>query len=170
MNKRDLMIGTLLALALGACGGQSAAEADLAEVEASMGQEQSPQGTLPAAGPAVIQPVEALAPTELAAAAIAVGSAVAASGAVAAPKAVFAAGDTVYVSVPTAGRPPGAEVVVYWVGPDGSSVKEERKPIGAGAQYVNFSFGRADGMKTGDFMVQVDVAGQPAGISDFSVR
>lgn len=169
MNKRDLTIGTVLALALGACGGQSAADADLAEVEASMGQEQSTEATAPTA-PTAPQPVQALEPVVLSEDAVAVGSAIAPSGAVAVPKAAFAVGDTVYVSVATAGRPQGAEVAVYWVGPDGSSVKEERKPIGAGAQNVNFKFGRADGMKTGDFIVQVDVAGQPVGMADFSVR
>lgn len=164
MNKRDLMIGTVLALALGACGGQSAADADLAEVEASM--EPSPVATLPAAP----QPVKVAEPTVLSADAVAVGSAVAPNGAVAKPKAVFAAGDTVYMSVATAGRPQGAEVVAYWFGPGGNSVKEERKTVGAGAQFVSFSLNRADGMKTGDFMVQVDVADQPLGMADFSVR
>ena len=165
MNKRDLMIGTVLALALGACGGQSAADA---EAEASMGQ--SPEATGPAAAAPTATPPKPLAPVVLSEGAIAVGSAVAPNGAVAAPKAKFAAGDTVYVSVPTAGRPQGAEVLVYWMGKDGNSLKEERKAIGAGAQHVNFSFSRADGMALGAFMVQVDVAGQPVGMENFSVR
>lgn len=170
MNKRDLMIATALVLALGACRGESAADADLAEVNASMAQQQSPEAAAPApAVPVATQPAVA-APVMLSADAVVVGSVVAPNGAMVAPKAVFGAGDTVYASVATAGSAPGAEVVAYWFGADGGSVKQERKPVGPGAEHVSFSLSRADGMKAGSFMVQVDVAGKPVGMADFSVH
>lgn len=168
MNNRILMIATLLALSLGACRGQSDADADLAEVDAAMG-EQSTTAAPAAAGPAA-PAVPVVQAVQLVENAIAVGSALAPSGAVAAAKPVYATSDTVYVSVPTAGRPAGAEVKIFWFGPSGTAVKEERKAVAAGAQFVNFSLGRADGLVAGAFMAQVDVAGQPLGMADFTVR
>lgn len=161
MNKHHVMMATVLALALGACGGQSDPDADVAAA--------ADQPVLEAPASASTVPAPPLQPVVLAPDAIALGTSVDASGAVAAPKTTFAAGDTVHVSVPTAGRAQGAEVLVYWMGPDGKSLKEERKKIGAG-EFVNFSFGRADGLAAGKFMVQVDVADQPVGMTDFQVR
>lgn len=167
MLKHNLMIATLLALSLGACGGKSEADADLAEVEASMAEQ---SGTAASAPAPAVQATAEVQPVLLAENAIAVGSALAPSGAVAAAKPVYATGDTVYVSVPTAGHSAGAEVVIFWFGPSGTAVKEERKAVAAGAQFVNFSLGRAEGLTAGAFMAQVDVAGQPLGMADFTVR
>ena len=57
--------------------------------------------------------------------AVAVGSALGANGAVQSPKRAYAVADTVYASVPTAGRTPGDSVTVYWTHEDGGVDKEE---------------------------------------------
>lgn len=102
--------------------------------------------------------------------AVAVGSALGSNGAVQAPKRSYAVADTVYASVPTAGHAPDDSVTVYWTHEDGGVDKEETKPVPAGAAYVNFSFSEADGMRAGDYNVQVDVNDVPVGLVDFTVE
>lgn len=111
-------------------------------------------------------------PVEVRADAIAAGHVLGANGAVsqAKPGAVYALGDTIHASMPVRGQKPGADVTVYWTFEDGNTVKEETRPLPAGAQYVNFSFSRADGMKPGDWNVQIDVDFKPVGIVDFKVK
>ncbi|HET8818181.1 MAG TPA: hypothetical protein VFM73_01385 [Xanthomonadaceae bacterium] len=102
--------------------------------------------------------------------AVAVGSELGANGAVQAPRPSYGLTDTVYASAPTAGHSPGDTVTVWWTHEDGIADKDESKPLPANADYVNFSFSSADGMRAGAYNVQVDVNGMPVGIADFTVE
>lgn len=101
---------------------------------------------------------------------VAVGSALGDNGAVQAPKRSYAVSDTVHASVPTAGHAPGDTVTVYWTHEDGGVDKDESRPIGTGSSYASFSFSSADGMRAGDYNVQVDVNDVPVGLVDFTVE
>ena len=102
--------------------------------------------------------------------AVMVGSAVGADGAVSAAKSVYATSDTVHASVPVGGYAPGKEVAMYWFSSKGGSIKDERKPIPAGAKYVNFSLAKADGMEAGTYTAQADIDDNPVGMADFTVK
>ena len=102
--------------------------------------------------------------------AVAVGSALGAEGAVQSPLQAYGQSATVYASVPTAGHDAGDTITVYWTHSDGMVDKQERKPVPAGASYVNFSFSGADGMRQGAYNVQADVNDVPVGIADFNVE
>lgn len=111
-------------------------------------------------------------PVEVRADAIAAGHVLGANGAVAEgkPGAIYGTGDTIHASAPTRGQKPGADVSVYWTYQDGRTHKEEMKTLGAGEQYVNFSFAKADGMRPGKYNVQIDFDFKPVGIVDFQVK
>ena len=89
-----------------------------------------------------------------------------ASGAIAAPANTFSLDDTVHVSFPAT----GTSARVYWTHADGMTDKQERIELSTGADRASFSFSRADGMRSGTYMVQVDVDDAPIGIADFTVR
>ena len=102
--------------------------------------------------------------------AVAVGSAVGANGAVTTQLASYAAGETVYASVPTAGHSPGDSVRIYWTNAKGLTDKEEEKEVAQGQAYVTFEFSQADGMQPGPYNAQVDINDTPVGIVDFTVQ
>ena len=62
----------------------------------------------------------------------------------------------------------GAIARVYWTYQDGTSDKEEEKPVAG--DIVNFSFSQADGMQPGAYNVQIDIDDVPVGIADFQVQ
>ncbi|MGH8075359.1 MAG: hypothetical protein ACREO4_15010 [Lysobacter sp.] len=163
-NNRTLMIGAL-GLMLAACGGQGPEE-DLAAPMESTAVE-------PAArvAPAAPRPADDSAqPVVLAGDGVTVGSALGPDGAVSAGKSAYAADDVIHASVPVAGRPAGAEVTVYWFAENGTSVKQESKPVVSGTQFVNFTLSAADGMVPGRYTAQVDIDDEPVGMADFVVR
>lgn len=171
MTTLRFLFSGVLALALTACSGagdevhpdDAALLGDPAgATEASPATPEASTARAPA-----VQQVEAV---QLANDAVAVGSALTADGAAAAPKPAYAMGDSVHASVPVGGYAPGTEVAVYWFSPDGASVKMERKPIPAGARFVNFGFGRADGMAAGRYTAQIDIDDVPVGMVDFAVE
>lgn len=127
--------------------------------------QQPPANAVPAEAP---KPEEL--PAEVRADAIAAGSALGDNGAVSAAKASYGIGDIVYASAPTRGHAVGTEASVYWTYQDGTTHKEESKPIPSGADYINFQFSKADGMKPGKYNVQIDVDFTPVGIVDFKVN
>jgi len=83
---------------------------------------------------------------------------------------VYALNDTLHASAPVSGRPAGTEVKIYWTYQDGTSHKEETKKVESGMKFLTFDFSRANGMKAGGYMVQLDVGGVPAGILDIKVK
>ena len=116
----------------------------------------------PAPAPA---PEEAVAPVTVSADRVAMGSALGADGTVSIPATTFKLDDTVHVSFPAS----GASARVYWTHDDGMTDKQESITLTPGTP-AHFSFSRADGMRQGNYMVQVDVDDTPIGIVDFTVE
>lgn len=146
-----------LALLLSACGEQAAPEPAA----------EAPAATQAPAEP-IEQPVEQIAePTTVAADAVIVGSALGPDQAATAPKPSYGTADTVYASASSAGRS-GAVARVYWTYQDGTSHKEEEKPVDG--DVVSFAFSQADGMRAGAYNVQIDIDDVPVGIADFNVQ
>lgn len=157
------LIASLVLLA--ACGkDQPAPAVDTASTAAAEAAKQQAANSAAAVAPKPEQ-----LPVEVRADAIAAGDAVGDNGAVSSAKTSYSVGDTVYASMPVRGHAAGAEAGVYWTYQDGNTHKEERKPIPAGAEFMNFQFSRADGMKPGKYNVQIDVDLKPVGIVDFKV-
>ena len=165
MKSPRLLFIAVLALALAACSG---GHDELNPEDAALLAEGQEAG----AGAAALEPVlpQEVEQVVLANDAVMVGSAVGADGAVSAIKPSYAVSDTVYASVPVGGYAPGTEVAIYWFSDKGTSIKNEHKPIPAGAKFVNFSLGKADGMGAGSYTAQVDIGDAPAGLADFTVK
>ena len=70
--------------------------------------------------------------------------------------------DTIHASARANG-----EAKVYWTYQDGSSHKEEVKPANG---IVTFDFDRSQGMRPGNYTVEIDIDGVPVGITDFVVK
>ena len=171
MSSLRLLFPSLLVVALAACGGGSdemnAEDAALFDDPTAA----APSGAATAAAAPVAAPVQRVVEeVVLANGAVMVGSAVGADGAVSAAKSVYATSDTVHASVPVGGYAPGKEVAMYWFSSKGGSIKDERKPIPAGAKYVNFSLAKADGMEAGTYTAQADIDDNPVGMADFTVK
>lgn len=105
---------------------------------------------------------------ETSAKAVTVGSALQGEHAVRAPKAVFGTGETIYASALPSGKRPGTQAQVYWTYQDGTTHKEETKPLGSTG--VWFAFSAADGMKPGRYNVEIDYDMMPVGIADFEIK
>lgn len=148
-----------LALLLSGCDKQATPE-PAADVPA-------PAATTPAEPVDLSTSTEKAEPTTVAADAVIVGSALGPDQAAISPKPAYAAADTVYASASAAGRA-GAIARVYWTYQDGTSDKEEEKPVAG--DIVNFSFSQADGMQPGAYNVQIDIDDVPVGIADFQVQ
>ncbi|SJZ90261.1 hypothetical protein [Novilysobacter spongiicola] len=99
-----------------------------------------------------------------------IGNSLAPDGAAMSGQNSFSTGDSVYVSAPLDGVPPGANVSVYWTYEDGNSHKEETVQAPAGEEYIVFEFSEADGMQPGTYNAQIDVNMQPVGIAEFRVE
>jgi hypothetical protein len=112
----------------------------------------------------------AAASVTVAADALTVGTVVGPTGEVQRSPGPFAASDTVQVSFPKKGFEPGAPVVVYWTYQDGRSHHEERTTLPAEGDFARYSFSSSQGMKPGNYNVEVQVKGRPVGIVDFAVR
>lgn len=169
MNTRFLLLPLLLSLA--ACSGSGddmhPDDAALLAQQGSDAAATAPAGAEPAA-PVTAQE-SSVEQVTLANDGVAVGSALGAEGAVANAKPAYAATDTVYASVPVGGYA-AKDVAIYWFASNGTSLKEERKPIPAGAKFVNFSLSQADGMKPGTYTAQADIGDTPVGMADFTVK
>lgn len=168
MSTPRSLFPALLILALAACGGGhdelNAEDAALLEGREAADTRAAASEPTPVTAPQVVQEVVLANDTVM------VGSAVGPDGAVSAAKQSYAASDTVYASVPVGGYAPGKEVAIYWFSSKGSSVKDERKPIPAGAKFLNFSLSKADGMEAGSYTAQVDIDDAPVGMADFTVK
>ena len=70
--------------------------------------------------------------------------------------------------VKLAGGKASGKAHVYWTFEDGTTVKEEDKPVSG--DVVSFEMSQASGMKPGQYNVQIDIDGVPVGITDFVVR
>ncbi|MEG3191863.1 hypothetical protein [Lysobacter sp. D1-1-M9] len=156
---RVLTLALPLAL-LAACSSEQSEPAPPAEPAEVAGQ--APELELP--------PATSQEPVDVSADAIAVGSSIGADMAVDARKQRYTTDDTIYASIPTREFDPGSQAKVYWTFEDGTTDKEETKDIAAGAEHLHFELSAADGLRAGDYNVQVDVDGQPVGIVDFSVE
>ena len=165
MNKvLAVVMAASLGVSLSACSDDAAVDADVPT--ATEMSEQPP----PAAATSAAAPTQVVMPVTVSADAVTVGKAVGADGAATTIATTYSVADTVYASIPTSGHAPGSDVHVYWSYQDGSSHKEERKPIPSGDKYVNIHFSKADGLRLGKYTVQFDVAEVPVGIVDFSVQ
>lgn len=164
MKLRYLPLYAALALGLAACS-KSAPEATTAANNADGAvAETKTTVSLPATPPA-----DAIMPVEIKTDAIAVGSALGPNQAATTTKPVYSPSDTIYVSMPTKGQPPGANAHVYWTAAKtGLSVKEEDRKVSG--DYINFQISKADGLKPGNYNVEIDVNDKPVGIVDFKVQ
>ena len=165
MNKKTMAVVLLVALALMGCRKETpepvADQVSVAdETELAPGQ--------PSALP-VEPPAHAVLPVTVPANAFPVGSVLGADGMAMTPKATYSVNDTLYASLPAGKFPRGANARIYWTfAKDGMSHKEEEKEIGTGP--VNFEFSQADGLKVGEYNVQIDVNDRPVGIVDVVVN
>lgn len=158
-------LSVVAVLLLAACNKQGPEAPYVAEDDVVPVDPTSVDGQMPRTPPPEPPPLPEASPN-----AVAVGSALGTNGAVQAPKPTYAPGDTVHASVPAAGLGASDTVTVYWTHADGGVDKDENKQVPPGAAYVNFSFAADDGMRAGDYNVQVDVNDQPVGLVDFSVE
>ena len=157
-----------IAAALAACEEKIDVPMDGADSTQAEAATDAPSDASPATAsqnPNGSQPETAIQPTMIDADAVHVGKALDARGA-ATGGTGFAIGDTVHASLATAGRTGTAKV--YWSDSTGIAIKEQEKPLSG--DFVEFGFSRADGMKPGNYTVEIDVDGVPAGIADFTVR
>jgi hypothetical protein len=158
-----LLCTAFAALVLGACGEEKIDVPVAADAATSAGGPATAATSTP-----VQQPDHApVMPLETSADAVRIGTALDSNQAATATKATYSLDDTIHASI-LASAHPGKLAKVYWTYQDGSSHKEEEKP--AAGENVAFQFSRADGMKAGDYNVEIDVDGVPAGITDFKVR
>ncbi len=95
-----------------------------------------------------------------------VGSAVDEEGAISTPATEFAAGQTIYISVPTQyGRKQGDNLEVFWFHDDGRSRKDDRKVIAG--PFTTFELIAED---AGPYNVEVDADGRPIALVQFTVK
>ena len=95
-----------------------------------------------------------------------VGSAVDDQGAISAPATEFAAGQTIYISVPTQyGRKQGDRLEVFWFHDDGRSRKDDRKVIAG--PFTTFELIAKD---AGPYNVEVDANGRPIALVQFTIK
>lgn len=95
-----------------------------------------------------------------------VGSAVDEEGAISTPATEFAAGQTIYISVPTQyGRKQGDNLEVFWFHDDGRSRKDDRKVIAG--PFTTFELIAED---AGPYNVEVDANGRPIALVQFTVK
>lgn len=173
MTKKSILIAGALALVLNACSGADHEDdSDILDAEIS-------QTATPAEGAASDHANTNANPSGngstaqqvvIAADAVAVGNVVGDNGAVAAGKTAYATTDTVYASVPVGGYPSNSEVAIFWFAENGSSIKDERRPIAVDAKFMNFSLSAADGMAPGRYTAQIDIGETPVGMADFVVK
>ena len=152
---------SLMIVALAACD-QRPPEAT--ETVPGAAAEAGAEAGAPAVGAMPPQPVSAPAVESVVVASdsVVVGSAVGPDGAASAPKPFYGLDDTIHASARANG-----EAKVYWTYQDGSSHKEEVKPANG---IVTFDFDRSQGMRPGNYTVEIDIDGVPVGITDFVVK
>lgn len=109
-------------------------------------------------------------PNTVRADALKVGPSLGPDGAAVPASAPFGMADTVHVSFPTRGLVPSAPVIVYWTYQDGRTHHIERSTLPASGEQAVYRFAQAQGMKPGQYNVEVQVNNRPIGISDFVVR
>lgn len=166
-SPRTLLLPLALLLALSACQPKGPSEDAAAETAATEQPEELAPGEPPA--PPVEPPADAVVPVTVAANAFPVGSAAGPDGAATAAKPAYSLNDTLYASLPAGRFPAGGIARVYWTyAKDGMSHKEEEKTIGSGP--VLFQFSKADGLRAGEYNVQIDVNDRPVGIVDMVVQ
>lgn len=154
-----------LVLALGACR----PDAPTTETPSATTADEEELAPGQPAAPPLEPPADAVMPVTVAANAFPVGSALGADGAATATKPTYSVNDTLYASLPAGRFPSGAVARVYWTfAQDGTSHKEEDKTIGSGP--LSFEFSKADGLKAGEYNVQIDVNDRPIGIVDVIVQ
>ena len=160
-------IALLVALSLVAgCRQESPDAGEAAQTATTEGVELEP-GQPPA--PPIEPPADAVLPVTVAANAFPIGSALSPEGAAIASKPIYTVDDTLYASVPAGKFPSGATARVYWTfAKDGTSHKEEEKQVGSGP--LHFEFSKADGLKAGQYNVEIDINDRPIGIVDVGVN
>lgn len=108
-------------------------------------------------------------PTEVRADAIAIGADRDASGAATNAKPRYTTSDTVYASVPTQGIAAGAKLDAYWTYENGQTHKMDSQTAPSNGN-ATFMFSPADGLRAGNYNVQIDANGIPLGIVEFRVE
>lgn len=166
-SPRALLLPLALLFALSACQPKGPAE-EVAADSAAAEQDAELAPGQPAAPPPEPS-ADAVLPVTVAANAFPVGSAAGPDGAATAAKPTYSLNDTLYASLPAGRFPAGGTARVYWTyAKDGLSHKEEEKKIGSGP--VLFQFSKADGLRAGEYNVQIDVNDRPVGIVDMIVQ
>ena len=94
-----------------------------------------------------------------------VGSALTETGEIATAQREFAAGETVYLSVPSTGRRLNSQLEVFWFHEDGRSRRDDQKRIEG--PFTAFEFVPEE---TGRYNVEVAVSGRTVGLVEFEVR
>lgn len=165
MQMKTTAVALLVVLALAGCR-QEAADPGTAQATATEDAELAPGQP---EAPPVEPPAEAVLPVTVAANAFPIGSVLSPEGAAITPKATYSVNDTLYASLPAGKFPSGATARIYWTyAKDGISHKEEEKEVGTGP--VNFQFSKADGLKAGEYNVEIDINDRPIGIVDVVVN
>lgn len=100
------------------------------------------------------------------------GRALAADDTISEPATVFGPGDTVYLSVRTAGSAANASLTARWTyEEDGQLVEETSKTIApAGAAVTAFQVGRPSGFPPGRYKVVIALDGRAAANREFEIR
>lgn len=102
---------------------------------------------------------------------IGLGRAVDGSRRVAEPLETFAPGDTIYVSVVTEGTARNGVLKARWTYQDSEVLTETPLEIApAGTTATEFHISRPEGLRTGNYQVEIFLDGAPAGKRAFSVK
>ena len=156
MSKKSLCILSALLILLAAC---SKAEEPKTPPPAPAASEPAPA---PAAAPAGVSP-----------GAVDLGKAVGPDKKVTTPAETFAKGDTIYVSVDTAGTG-NAVLKAKWTFQKGGQttvVKEDTQTImPTGPATSEFHISKPDGWPPGDYMVELTIDDKPVAVKHFTVK
>jgi len=100
-----------------------------------------------------------------------IGSAVGPDGHVTEPKTVFAATDSVRLSVLADGAPRLVRLSVEWYGPDGQRISEDVQDVTLnGALAVPFTLSNAKGLALGAYRAEIRIESWLSSTADFEVR
>jgi len=127
-------------------------------------------GAAPPAAPTAPEPPPAPAPPAPATVtSVELGNAVDDQNRVSTPASAFAATDTIYASVGTAGES-AAKLAARWTFGEGQLVRTTEADVAAGPQVIAFDIHHPEGWPTGTYRLEVSLDGTVVETREFSVR
>jgi predicted cobalt transporter CbtA len=166
----------VVVLALGACGHDEAAPADVAD-SASAAPAATPAAPAPAPKDAASvasadeEPLPPADPGGFHIVSVLLGNAVDAQNVVLVDSAVFARRDPIYASVLSSGASQGLKVSARWLGPDGVTFAETAQPlVPTTPTSTTFSVSNPQGWPVGDYQLQIGINGHFMEKKNFKVR